>query len=135
MQDGTPNRANGGASLRRSWRVAREGFGPPEVRPYAIRYWDGTVEPAGIQGKSPSTLVIQSPASLRSAFLPPSELALCKAYLSGELDVEGDLETVVHALRARARQRISPAGIARLALLAVRLSPRPNGASGAQRAL
>src|SRR5262249_7648769 len=48
---------------------------------------------------------------------------------------EGDLETVVHALRARARQRISPAGIARLALLAVRLSPRPNGASGAQRAL
>jgi cyclopropane-fatty-acyl-phospholipid synthase len=135
MQDGTPSRADEGKLLRRGRRVAQEGFGSPEHRPYAVRYWDGTVEPAGIQGNDSATLVIQGPSSLRAAFLPPSEFTLCKAYLRADLDVEGDLETVVHALRARARRRTSPSGIARLAFLSARLPRQPHRNNGEAKAL
>ena len=47
---------------------------------------------------SSSTLVVRSPLALRYALTAPGELGFARAYVSGELDVEGDIFEVL-ALR------------------------------------
>ncbi|MFS8102923.1 cyclopropane-fatty-acyl-phospholipid synthase family protein [Lentzea alba] len=55
--------------------------------PIGIRAWDGSV--AGPQDGA--VLVIRSRDALRRLVWSPNELGLARAYVSGELDVEGDL--------------------------------------------
>src|ERR1700677_670059 len=61
--------------------------------PVRLRAWDGSE--AGPQGpeESPASpiVVIRSPQALRRILWRPGELGLARAYISGELDVEGDL--------------------------------------------
>lgn len=64
-------------------------FGPPSGRTFAVRYWDGSSETSS-RGAA-FTLVLTRPGALRRMLLPPSELSLVEAYLSGDVDVEGDL--------------------------------------------
>ncbi len=55
--------------------------------PIRIRAWDGsTTGPLGAP-----TAVISSPDALRRLLFRPGELGLAQAYVTGELDVEGDL--------------------------------------------
>ena len=65
-------------------------FGPVGSRRFDIRYWDGTVEDAG----TPATysLVIHRAGALRRMLLPPNELTIIEALLSGDVDIEGDVE-------------------------------------------
>jgi cyclopropane-fatty-acyl-phospholipid synthase len=56
--------------------------------PWGVRCWDGS-EVAGPPG-SP-TLVVRTPRALRRIVYARDELGLARAYVSGELDVEGDL--------------------------------------------
>ncbi|WP_329457508.1 cyclopropane-fatty-acyl-phospholipid synthase family protein [Streptomyces sp. NBC_01497] len=64
---------------------------PPPVR---IRAWDGsTAGPA----EGP-TVVIRSRRALRRIMWKPGELGLARAYVSGDLDVEGDLYEVLDRL-------------------------------------
>lgn len=64
----------------------------PRGSPVAIRCWDGsTLGPAD----GPATLVIRSPAALRRILWSPNELGLGRAYVAGELDVEGDVYAVL----------------------------------------
>ncbi len=72
-----------------------------------MRYWDGTVEEAGID-PAPFTLVLRTPSALRQMLLPPSELSIVEAYLSGVVDVEGRLEAAV-ALGEAIKRRLSSA--------------------------
>jgi cyclopropane-fatty-acyl-phospholipid synthase len=66
-----------------AWAAARAGFDLP-VR---LRAWDGSeAGPAG-----PPVLVLRSPLALRRMLWRPGELGLARAYVSGDLDVEGDL--------------------------------------------
>ncbi len=55
--------------------------------PIGIRAWDGSV--AGPQDGT--VLVIRSRDALRRLVWSPNELGLARAYVSGELDIEGDL--------------------------------------------
>jgi cyclopropane-fatty-acyl-phospholipid synthase len=56
--------------------------------PVAIRAYDGSVSgPAD----APATLVVRSPDALRRLITSPGELGLGRAYVAGDLDVEGDL--------------------------------------------
>jgi cyclopropane-fatty-acyl-phospholipid synthase len=55
--------------------------------PVRLRAWDGSE--AGPPG--PPVLVARSPRSLRRILWRPGELGLARAYISGDLDVEGDL--------------------------------------------
>ena len=66
--------------------LVRTLFGAP--LPMAVRCWDGssTPGPAGAP-----TLVLRSPRALRRLLYAPGELGLARAYVSGELDVEGDV--------------------------------------------
>jgi cyclopropane-fatty-acyl-phospholipid synthase len=66
--------------------------------PIAVRAYDGSrLGPDA----SPATLVIRSPAVFRRMLTAPGELGLGRAYVSGELDVEGDLYEALVALRDR----------------------------------
>jgi cyclopropane-fatty-acyl-phospholipid synthase len=66
--------------------------------PIAVRAYDGSrLGPAD----APATLLVRSPAVFRRLVTAPGELGLGRAYVSGELDVEGDQYAAVAALRDR----------------------------------
>jgi cyclopropane-fatty-acyl-phospholipid synthase len=90
---GTRARRRADAATTIAWAASRAGFDLP-VR---VRAWDGSeAGPAG-----PLTAVLRSPRALRRALWAPGELGLARAYVSGDLDVEGDLtEGLRRAFRA-----------------------------------
>jgi cyclopropane-fatty-acyl-phospholipid synthase len=60
----------------------------PRGLPLAIRCWDGST----IGPESPTaTIVVHSPQALRRLMWAPNELGFGRAYVAGEIDVEGDL--------------------------------------------
>ena len=77
--------------------------------PVRLRAWDGSE--AGPLG--PPVAVIRSPQALRRLLWRPGELGLARAYISGELDVEGDLteglRLVLGAIRANGAPPAAPA--------------------------
>ena len=56
--------------------------------PIAVRAYDRSRLGAA---DAPATLLVRSPAVFRRLVTAPGELGLGRAYVSGELDVEGDL--------------------------------------------
>lgn len=56
--------------------------------PVRVRFWDGSA--VGVDGAS-TTLVVRSPLALRYLLWSPDELGLARAYVSGELDLDGDI--------------------------------------------
>lgn len=91
--------------------------------PVGVRAWDGShAGPA-----QDPTLVIRSPRALRRLVWQPNELGLAQAYVTGDLDVEGDVAEGLRrawagAERAARPSRIvaRPAGLVRLLATAVR---------------
>jgi cyclopropane-fatty-acyl-phospholipid synthase len=66
--------------------------------PIAVRAYDGSrLGPAD----TPATLLVRSPAVFQRLLTAPGELGLGRAYVAGELDVEGDLYAALRALRDR----------------------------------
>ena len=66
--------------------------------PIAVRAYDGSrLGPAD----APATLLVRSPNVFRRLVTAPGELGLGRAYVAGELDVEGDLYAALAALRDR----------------------------------
>ena len=56
--------------------------------PYRLRGWDGSeAGPAG----APATVVLRSRRALRTLLWQPDELGLARAFVAGDLDIEGDL--------------------------------------------
>jgi cyclopropane-fatty-acyl-phospholipid synthase len=61
--------------------------------PLRMRCWDSsTLGP----DHSPATLVVHSPTALRRLLWAPNELGLGRAYVAGELDIEGDVYTALN---------------------------------------
>lgn len=83
--------------VRSAQAILRALFGPPHRRAFAVRYWDGSVDPAGSAGTPVFTAVLRRPGALRRMLFPPSELSLGEAYLRDDFDVEGDFEAAVRA--------------------------------------
>jgi cyclopropane-fatty-acyl-phospholipid synthase len=85
----------------------------PRVR---VELWDGSalgrVDAIG-------TLVVRSPDALRRILWAPGELGVGRAYVAGDLDVEGDVLEVLAELRDVARDRLEQ-GILPVALRAAR---------------
>lgn len=67
--------------------------------PVRLRAWDGSS--AGPDDAP--TAVLRSPAALAHLLRAPGELGLARAYVSGELTVEGDLETAFREAWSRIR--------------------------------
>jgi len=80
------------------------GYGP---RDFAVRLWDGTVQPAEGGQEARFTLVLNRPDVLWRMFAPPSERKIGEAYAYGDFDVEGDmirmLDLVSHITKVRIR--------------------------------
>ncbi|MFF5503724.1 class I SAM-dependent methyltransferase [Streptomyces roseolus] len=105
----------------------------PGPLPVRVRAWDGT-----LTGPADAPLVIlRSPDALRRLVWQPGELGLAEAYITGDLDVEGDLASALsragRSVRDRRPARPKPAGMAAATALAVRLGAvgpppkRPDG--------
>ena len=107
--------------------------------PLSLRAWDGSVAP-GDGEASAQTLVVRNRRALRRILFRPDEVGVARAYVSGDLDVEGDLfaavDAVLHAVRdapgrvrapspaQRLDRRLGMAGVA-ARLGAVGPPPRP----------
>jgi cyclopropane-fatty-acyl-phospholipid synthase len=80
--------------------------------PVRITAFDGTdLGPPG----APATLVVRSPDALRRIVTAPGELGLARAYVAGDLDVEGDIFAVLDLHRRLPGVRLGPARVAALA--------------------
>lgn len=94
--------------------------------PIGIRAWDGSV--AGPQDGT--VLVIRSRDALRRLVWSPNELGLARAYVSGELDVEGDLALglaqIWGLVRRGVTRRPRVLEVARIALQLKVLGPNPS---------
>jgi len=76
----------------------------PLPRAFGVRLWNGLTLPAA--GRSPFTLVLHHPATLRRMFSPPIERSLGEAFIYGDYDFEGDLIaafTLFHVIFERPR--------------------------------
>jgi cyclopropane-fatty-acyl-phospholipid synthase len=67
------------------------------TRAFAVRFWDGSELPPPGGDSVEVTLVVRSPAALARILREPNEVGLGRAWISGELDVEGDLEQALAA--------------------------------------
>ena len=90
--------------------------------PVRLRAWDGSE--AGPEGAP--VVVVRDPAALRRLVFRPGELGLAQAYVTGEIDVEGDLldgfRRVWRSVREHgASPRLGPATVAQGLRTAVRL--------------
>jgi cyclopropane-fatty-acyl-phospholipid synthase len=89
--------STGGAAGRIAGLVERL-LGRP--LPLAVRTWDGAQ--AGPEGGP--VLVIRSRRALRRLLWQPDEIGLARAWVSGEIDVEGDLDEALVRLDATLRE-------------------------------
>src|SRR5215831_1412571 len=64
----------------------------------AIRFWDGSTL-AGDAERAPATIVVRSRLALRRLLWAPDELGLARAYVAGDLDIEGDVYAVLDVRR------------------------------------
>jgi len=96
--------------------------------PWGVRAWDGS-EHGPSDGP---VLVVNSRRALRRVMWSPNENGLAEAYLSGDVDIDGDLTAALSAFRASTRETAKPGWGRLLRLLpsAARLGaigPRPPG--------
>ena len=106
--------------------LVRTLLGPVPVR---VEFWDGTsVGPADAH----STLLVRSPDALRRILWAPGELGAARAFVAGDIAVEGDLYEAIRSLRpSAANLRASWLTLPHAAAAAVRLGavgrplPRP----------
>ena len=90
-----------------------------ERPPVRIEFWDGSA--FGPDDGNVGTLHVHSPDALRRILWAPNELGLGRAYVAGELDVEGDIIPLIELLPSRAGRTSSSAPTAaREALVAAR---------------
>ena len=62
--------------------------------PYRLRCWDGSEHGPT---DAPATVVLRSRRALRTLLWQPDELGLARAYVAGDLDVDGDMYAVLGA--------------------------------------
>lgn len=101
-------------ALQHARAVIQTLFGPMAERAMDVRYWDGTIE-HGRPG-APFCLCINRRGALRRMLLPPSELSIIEAYLSGDVDLEGNVEeatALADQIAARLRSARTLSALAR----------------------
>jgi cyclopropane-fatty-acyl-phospholipid synthase len=86
-------------------------------RPFAVRFWDGSVVRATTDGAP--TFTIHSPRAIAHVLRAPGELGLGRAYVDGLIDVD-DLDGALRVVDTFQAPRLSPGTIARLGAALVR---------------
>jgi cyclopropane-fatty-acyl-phospholipid synthase len=95
--------------------------------PIRFQFWDGsTLRPPD---RTVATLEFKSPDAIRRLLWMPNELGLGRAYVSGEIDLDGDLFDIVTAFRD-AKPEVASAGRAWKVLPAAVVAAKRIGALG-----
>ena len=90
------------------------------VLPMTVRFWDDSTLP----GESAWPVVaVRSPNALAYLVREPSQIGLARAWVSGALDIEGDLETVLSARERVSGIRLSARDRLHLVFTALRAAP------------
>ncbi|MFJ5277518.1 class I SAM-dependent methyltransferase [Streptomyces parvulus] len=95
----TPDRTARTGAAHRLAALVEDALGGP--LPVRLRAWDGT-ETGPADGP---VVVVRSRRALRRLLWQPGELGLAQAYVTGELDVDGDLADGLRRMWAAARER------------------------------
>ena len=85
--------------------------------PIRIALWDGS----GLGEETRGTVHVRRPEALRRILYAPGELGLARAYVSGDLDIEGEIVPMLDVLSRRVPRevKLGPSGAARAALAAL----------------
>ncbi len=87
--------------------LERVGGGALRQRPFSVRFWDGSELPATESGpEGEFALVLRDPRAVRYILWAPGQLGLARAWVSGALDVEGDLDRVLELRHRFERVRL-----------------------------
>src|SRR3954452_7858349 len=78
--------------------------------PVTIRMWDGS-KLGPPESESDATIVVRSPSALRRLVYAPNELGLGRAFVAGEIDLEGDVFAALSVLRRSVTQEDERADI------------------------
>src|SRR3954469_2219929 len=70
-------------------------FGADAERNYDIRLWDGTVGRGTREPRADFALNVRRRGALRRMLLPPSELSIVEAFISNDIDIEGNVESAM----------------------------------------
>jgi cyclopropane-fatty-acyl-phospholipid synthase len=97
------------AAVERTLRVVDRIFGRADERSFDVRLWDGSIHPSSGSQRADFALVIAKRGGLRRMLLPPSELSIAEAYVRGDIDVDGNLESAM-SLGDAVGARIQSAG-------------------------
>jgi cyclopropane-fatty-acyl-phospholipid synthase len=120
-----PSRAKGDAKAATTVAPLLEGlFG--DRLPVRFEFWDGSgIGPTD----GPGTLAIRSPNAISRMLWAPGELGIGRAYVTGELEADGDIFSVLNALHVAARPDLRagprPAVLALRAALQLGVLGRP----------
>src|SRR5258708_35612156 len=70
-------------------------FGPPAERAFDVQLWDGTTQRGGAAKRADYAVIIRRRGALRRMLIRPSELSIVEAFISGDADVTGNLESAM----------------------------------------
>jgi cyclopropane-fatty-acyl-phospholipid synthase len=107
--------------VEKTLRVLDRLFGAPDERAFDIRLWDGTIRRGLASDRADFSFVIPKRGGLRRMLLPPSELSIAEAFIRGDIDVDGNLESAMSLGDAIASRIQSIGGMARLIPLVLAL--------------
>ncbi|HVD61462.1 MAG TPA: cyclopropane-fatty-acyl-phospholipid synthase family protein [Gemmatimonadaceae bacterium] len=108
-----------------SQEVVEAVFGPQSERRFAVRYWDGTFEPAGATSSPDFTLGFERPGALRRMLLPATELSIAESFISGDVEIEGNMELAMYLADSIGSRMQSAETVARLLRKLVALPKDP----------
>jgi len=125
-----PERGRPDPAIARTIAVLDLAFGPPSQRNYDIRLWDGTVLHGGATPPADFSLFFRRRGALRRMLLPPSELTIVESLISGDVEIEGNMETAMWLSDAIGKNVQSGGGLAKLLPVVLALpkddeAPRP----------
>ena len=89
-------------------------FGTDAERSYDIRLWDGTIRRGTCVPRADFSLNVRRRGALRRMLLPPSELSIVEAFISNDIDIEGNVESAMDLGDSIGRRIQSVSGIARM---------------------
>jgi cyclopropane-fatty-acyl-phospholipid synthase len=101
--------------------LSRIGGGQLLNLPLALRFWDGSELRLGSQPQPP-TLLVRGPSTIARLAREPGTLGLARAWVTGGLDLDGDLDQVLALRQGVERVRLTVADRLRLAAAALRVA-------------
>jgi cyclopropane-fatty-acyl-phospholipid synthase len=88
--------------------------------PVTVRFWDGSTLVAEGAGASAPVVSLTGPQALRYLVHEPNQVGLARAWVTGAVDVEGDLEDVLRSRHRFDEVSLSPMDRIRLACASLR---------------